>query len=114
VWHVENFLNILVHSFSPTHSLPVSAPRCTAQSAGSSICLFQSQRSARLARHRQSDGSIAGTSLKMPSAAFQIGVVGLYPDQIAKLVKINGSCLFSLGKSCSHKTSCFLQIFFCS
>jgi len=38
---------------------------------------------------------------------FQIGIVGLHLDHIAKLVKIDGSSLFFLGKSCSHKTSCF-------
>ena len=42
---------------------------------------------------------------------FQIGIVGLHLDHTTILVKIDGGSLFSLGKSCSHKTSCFRKFF---
>ena len=69
--------------------------------------LFQSQKSDRFVRYRQSGGSIAGVLPQMPSAAFEIGVVRLRLMMRPMLVKINHGCLWLLGKPCSHKTPRF-------
>ena len=73
--------------------------------------LFQSQKSDRFVRHRQSGGSVAGVLPQMPSAAFEIGVVRLRLMMRPMLVKINHGCFWLLGKPCAHKPPDFHKIF---
>ena len=102
---LTSLLCYLFHLLVLAHLPPCAVPHYTARSAESSTVLFQYQRSALLAHHRRSDGSIAGTLPQMLSAAFEIGVVGLHLNDAAMLVKINHGCLLLFGKPCSHKTS---------
>ena len=63
------FFNYERRSALPVHLPPCAVPRYMARSAENSAALSQSQRSARLARHRRSGGSIAGALPQMPSAS---------------------------------------------